>query len=76
MKSTVTRRGQTIIPSSLRRKHDIQEGMTLEWIDTGETIKVIPVPGDPVKALRGTGRGEHLLDTLLASRKKDRDRNE
>lgn len=71
MKSTVTGRGQTIIPSPLRRKHGIKEGMTLEWIDTGETIKVVPVPADPVKALRGAARGENLLDDLLAFRHQD-----
>ena len=74
MRSTVTRRGQTVIPASLRRRRGIQEGMILEWIDTGETIKVIPLPNDAIKALRGAAKGEQLLDTLLASRQEDRER--
>ncbi|MBM3131785.1 MAG: AbrB/MazE/SpoVT family DNA-binding domain-containing protein [Chloroflexi bacterium] len=72
MKSTVTRRGQTVIPASLRHKHDIHEGMTLEWIDTGDTIKIVPVPDDAIRAIRGTARGERLLDTLLKLRQEDK----
>ena len=74
MRSTVTRRGQTVIPAFLRRRHGIREGMILEWVDTGETIKVIPLPDDAIKALRGAARGERLLDTLLTSRREDRER--
>jgi hypothetical protein len=47
---------------------------TSQWIDTGETIKVIPVPRDVLGALRGIAKGEKLLDTLLAERKFDKNR--
>jgi len=71
MKTTVTKRGQTVVPAPLRRKYGIREGMILQWIDTGETIKVVPVPRDVVKALRGVAKGEGLLKKLLEERRAD-----
>jgi len=74
MKTAITRRWQTVIPAQIRKRHRIEHGATLAWIDDGETIRVVPVPADPVKALRGSGRGEGLTEALLISRREDRDR--
>ena len=74
MRSTVTRRGQTVIPAKLRRLYQLEEGSQIEWIDTGSGLKVIPVPADPIAALRGSGRGEGLTERLLAERGRDRER--
>ena len=37
-------------------------------------VKVIPLPSDPIGALQGCGKGEALLERLLASRHEDHDR--
>jgi AbrB family looped-hinge helix DNA binding protein len=74
MKTSVTRRGQTVIPAPIRKRYHIQEGDRLVWLDDGQTIRVIPVPADPIRALRGSGRGERLVEQLLAARNEDRDR--
>ena len=74
MQTTVTKRGQTVVPAEIRRRHQIEEGDQLVWIDDGHTITVVPVPADPVRALRGRGRGEKLLERLISSRQEDRDR--
>ena len=74
MRSTVTRRGQTVIPAKLRGLYQLEEGSQIEWIDTGSGLKVIPVPADPIAALRGSGRGERLTKRLLAERGRDRER--
>ena len=68
MKTTVTKRGQTVIPAPIRKKYGICDGMVLQWIDTGETIKVVPVPKDAVGALRGVAKGEGLRKKLLEER--------
>ncbi|MBI4506280.1 MAG: AbrB/MazE/SpoVT family DNA-binding domain-containing protein [Chloroflexi bacterium] len=73
-RTTLTKRGQTVIPAVLRRRYGIVEGTQLEWLDTGVGLKVIPVPGDPITALRGIGRGERLTERLLAERRRDRAR--
>jgi hypothetical protein len=46
----------------------------LIWVDDGEEIRSFPRSVDPVAALRGSGKGEGLLDCLLRNRRKDRER--
>lgn len=75
MQSTVTRRGQTVVPAPIRRRHKIREGDRLVWIEEGAVIRVVPIPADPLAALRGCGRGEALVERLMASRREDRDRD-
>jgi AbrB family looped-hinge helix DNA binding protein len=72
MQTAVTKRGQTVIPAAIRKRYQIEEGDSLIWIDDGDMIRVIPVSRDPIQALRGRGRGEQLLQRLLAARQEDR----
>ena len=74
METSVTKRGQTSIPASIRRRHGIREGDRLVWLDEGETIRVVPMPPDPLADLRGAGRGEGLGRQLLKERSRDRRR--
>ena len=74
MRTTVTQRGQTVIPAELRRRYGIAQGTEIEWVDTGASLKVIPIPPDPVAALRGIGKGERLVARLLQERRLDRAR--
>jgi AbrB family looped-hinge helix DNA binding protein len=74
MRTTITRRGQTVIPAKLRGRYNLVDGSQVEWVDTGAGLKVIPVPTDPIAALRGSGRGEGLTKRLIAERARDRDR--
>lgn len=74
METSVTKKGQTNIPSAIRKRHQIKEGDRLLWLDDGEVIRIVPIPADPVTALRGAGKGEQLLDRLLLSRREDRKR--
>lgn len=74
MQTSVTKRGQTVIPALIRKRYQIHEGDRLVWLDDGQVIKVIPVPADPVRALRGRGRGEKLIQKLYDSRQEERER--
>jgi len=72
LKTTVTKRGQTVIPAALRKQYGLSAGDSIAWIDTGTSIKVLPLPVDPIAALRGSGAGEPLVECLLAAREEDR----
>lgn len=68
MQTAVTKRGQTVIPASIRRRYHIEEGDHLMWLDDGTGIRVVPIARDPISALRGRGRGEALVEKLLNAR--------
>src|SRR3954453_309901 len=72
MRTTVTQRGQTVVPAKIRRDYGIEPQTRLEWIDDGYTIRVIPIPEDPVRAARGSSHG--LGRRLLAERERERAR--
>jgi AbrB family looped-hinge helix DNA binding protein len=73
MQTSVTKRGQTVIPAAIRKRYHIHEGDQIIWLDDGVTIRVVPTAADPIHALRGRGKGERLVERLLASRQADRD---
>lgn len=70
--TAVSTHGRTVIPAEIRNRHHIATGCRLAWLDDGRRIIVVPVPTEPLRALRGRGRGEGLVDALLAARRKDR----
>jgi AbrB family looped-hinge helix DNA binding protein len=74
MQTVVSRRGQTVVPAAIRTKYKIKDGDQLVWIDDGKVIRVIPIPADPIKALRGSGKGQNLTAKLLRERRKERAR--
>ncbi len=71
MKSILSSHGRTVIPAPIRRRYDIHEGDQLVWLDDGKTIKVLPIPADPIRALRGSGRSGRLVEKLLETRRED-----
>jgi bifunctional DNA-binding transcriptional regulator/antitoxin component of YhaV-PrlF toxin-antitoxin module len=73
MRTTITSRGQTVVPAKIRKDHQIHPPMQLEWIDDGETIRVVPIPRDPIRAAKGSSRG--LRQGLLRERGWERRRD-
>lgn len=76
MQTSVSKRGQTVIPAAIRKRYHIGVGGHVIWLDDGETIRVVPVPDDPLGALRGRSCGKKITERLLEERKKDREREQ
>ena len=72
MRSTITARGQTVIPAAIRRKFHLTQSDRLEWIVENNTLRVVPVRKNPIDEFRGKGTGGAVA-RLLADRNKDRD---
>ena len=75
MRSTITARGQTVIPAQIRKYFHLSPSDRLEWLIDKKGIRVIPVIGDPIRAFRAQGQGKGKGDSvarLLAERAQDR----
>lgn len=71
--STVTTKGQLVIPSKLRRKYGIRRGTRVAFVEDGTRLVLQPLTKDYVHSLRGLLKGEPLpLKTLLEERKRER----
>jgi AbrB family looped-hinge helix DNA binding protein len=77
MRTTVSVRGQTVIPHSIREALGITQATELEWNVKNGMIIILPIPADPVKAAIGVlkGRGPTSSE-LLAERKMQREREQ
>ena len=75
IKTTVSRRGQTVAPREIRERMGIVPGCRLEWQIVDGLIVVTPIPPDPVRASVGILEGRGLTTgDLLAERRKERPR--
>ena len=71
MRSTITARGQTVIPAEIRRRFHLNPSDRLEWLVDSAGIHVVPVRNDPILAFRGQGKGGGT-ERLLQARQADR----
>lgn len=74
MKSKVSVRGQTVIPSEIRRALGITPDTTVHWKVVNGTIVGVVVPADPVKASLGVLKGKVSSDDLRRERTEERAR--
>lgn len=70
MRSTLTQRGQTVVPAAIRKHFKLSPADGLEWVIDGESLRVSPVRADPIAAFRGRGKGG-ATTRLLAERRTD-----
>lgn len=72
MQSKVSVRGQTVIPSEIRKAMGITLNSTLHWEIQDGLIVVYPIPRDPVRASLGSLRGKGSLEEFLQERRQER----
>lgn len=73
MKTRLTKRGQTVVPSEIRKRFHLEESATLQWMVEGDIITVLPVPINPVEALKGAIKGQVSFKKFMDDRRSDRE---
>jgi AbrB family looped-hinge helix DNA binding protein len=72
--STVTTKGQLVIPSKLRRKYAIREGTQVAFVEEENRLVLQPLTPEFIRGLRGSLKREpSALKQLLEDRKRERD---
>lgn len=71
--STVTTKGQLVIPAKLRRKYSIRKGTQVAFLEEENRLVLQPLTPEFIRSLRGSLKGESsALDFLLEDRKRER----
>ncbi len=71
--STVTTKGQLVIPSKLRRKYSIKEGTQVAFLEQENRLVLQPLTPEFIRSLRGSLKREpSALKALLEDRKRER----
>ena len=72
--STVTTKGQLVIPSKLRRKYGIRKGTRVAMIEEENRIILQPLTRAYIHSLLGSFKGEKsALEFLKEGRRQDRE---
>ena len=74
MTTTLTVRGQTVVPAPIRRAYSLRTSTKLELVDDGKCIRVVPMGRDSIGDARGLFGKTRLRQALLRSRAEDKRR--
>jgi AbrB family looped-hinge helix DNA binding protein len=71
--STVTTKGQLVIPSRLRRKYAIRKGTKVAFVEDENRLILQPITPEFIRSLRGClGKDSKALEFLLEERRRER----
>lgn len=71
--STITTKGQLVIPSKLRRKYSIKEGTQVAFLEEENRLILQPLTPEFIRSLRGClGKNSKALEILLKERRRER----
>jgi len=71
--STVTTKGQLVIPAKLRRKYAIRRGTQVAFVEEENRLILQPLTPEFIRSLRGSLKGEPSASKVLQEeRKRDR----
>ena len=74
--STVTSKGQVVIPKKLREKYGIRSATLIRWIEKDQGILMVPESEDPIVAMRGMFKGSGILQAYLKEKRLDKQRED
>jgi AbrB family looped-hinge helix DNA binding protein len=70
--STVTTKGQLVIPAKLRRKYSIRKGTKVAFVEDGDRLVLQPITAEFIRNLRGCLKGSRALEVLYDERRRER----
>jgi AbrB family looped-hinge helix DNA binding protein len=71
--AVVSEKGWVVVPKLFREKYGLKPGTRVQVVDDGDGILIIPLPDDPITALRGMFAQEpSLSEDLLLERQRAR----
>ena len=75
METTMTSKGQVVIPSRLRKKYGMEEGTRIEFLEDEEAGYIIMKPITPqyVHKLRGMLKGNAGMKALNEDRQREKE---
>lgn len=75
MDTYMTAKGQIVIPSKVRRKFGLKEGVRVQVDMDEQTHKIIltPITREYIQSLRGKYKGKGLLKALAAEKKREKE---
>ena len=72
--STVTSKGQLVIPAKLRRKYSIRKGTRVAFVEEEDRLVLQPLTPEYIRRLRGSlKKGPSALRFLLKERRQERE---
>lgn len=71
MNILVSSKGQIVIPQPIRKKLKIEEGQRVKVEEVGGTIVIMPVPKDPIRALKGITKENKESTKIVRSLRKE-----
>jgi AbrB family looped-hinge helix DNA binding protein len=75
--TTVSTKGWIVVPKEMRVKYNLLPGSKVQIVDYGGGLAIVPLPEDPIAALRGIfADSPSLTDDLLRDRKRAREKED
>lgn len=72
--STVTSKGQVVIPATLRRRFGIRAGTRVCFLPSGRDLLLRPITDEYIESVRGSlHSGGRVLKALLAVKRRERE---
>lgn len=68
--STVTRKGQLVIPSKLRRKYAIRKGTRVAFVEEENRLVLQPLTPEFIRSLRGSLKDEPSAAKIVQEKRK------
>lgn len=68
MTITVSARGQMVIPASIRKRYGLRQKSTIELLDLGKEVVIVPIPEKSLLKSRGILKGVSTNDLMKERR--------